>query len=101
MIPVVCVMEWILHNKKYSTEVKATVFLVVIGVGVCTVTDVKVNLNGFLTAAVGVFCTSLQQIVSYFLLMKFLNTVSCLWLTLEPIFNFDRSVIHTATNEHG
>jgi hypothetical protein len=22
-------------------------------------------------------------------------------LTLEPIFNFDRSVIHTATNEHG
>lgn len=62
MIPVVCVMEWILHNKKYSTEVKGTVFLVVIGVGVCTVTDVKVNMNGFLAAAVGVFCTSLQQI---------------------------------------
>ncbi|KAD2804650.1 hypothetical protein E3N88_38027 [Mikania micrantha] len=43
MIPVVCVMEWILHNKRYSKEVKVSVVVVVIGVGVCTVTDVKVN----------------------------------------------------------
>ncbi|THG03209.1 hypothetical protein TEA_009736 [Camellia sinensis var. sinensis] len=43
MIPVVCVMEWILHNKHYSREVKMSVVVVVIGVGVCTVTDVKVN----------------------------------------------------------
>ncbi|KAH9303011.1 hypothetical protein KI387_014594 [Taxus chinensis] len=62
MIPVVCVMEWILHNKNYTKEVKAAVFVVVIGVGVCTVTDVKVNLKGFLCALVAVFCTSLQQI---------------------------------------
>ncbi|GFS38171.1 nucleotide-sugar transporter family protein [Actinidia rufa] len=43
MIPVVCVMEWILHNKHYSREVKMSVLVVVIGVGVCTITDVKVN----------------------------------------------------------
>ncbi|KAF9601723.1 hypothetical protein IFM89_022710 [Coptis chinensis] len=41
MIPVVCVMEWILHNKHYSKEVKTAVIVVVVGVGVCTVTDVK------------------------------------------------------------
>ncbi|KAH9317398.1 hypothetical protein KI387_019167, partial [Taxus chinensis] len=42
MVPVVCVMEWILHNKTlYQSQVKAAVFVVVIGVGVCTVTDVK------------------------------------------------------------
>lgn len=64
MIPVVCVMEWILHNKNYSREVKIAVVVVVIGVGVCTVTDVHVNLKGFICACVAVLSTSLQQIVS-------------------------------------
>uniref|UniRef100_A0A2P2KAF6 Uncharacterized protein MANES_05G113800 n=1 Tax=Rhizophora mucronata TaxID=61149 RepID=A0A2P2KAF6_RHIMU len=64
MIPVVCVMEWILHNKQYSKEVKLSVLVVVIGVGVCTVTDVKVNAKGFICACVAVLSTSLQQIVS-------------------------------------
>ncbi|KAH7510815.1 UDP-rhamnose/UDP-galactose transporter 1 isoform X1 [Ziziphus jujuba] len=62
MIPVVCVMEWILHSKHYSREVKIAVVVVVIGVGVCTVTDVKVNLKGFICACLAVLSTSLQQI---------------------------------------
>ncbi|XP_021285120.1 UDP-rhamnose/UDP-galactose transporter 1-like [Herrania umbratica] len=62
MIPVVCVMEWILHSKQYSREVKMSVLVVVIGVGVCTVTDVKVNAKGFICACVAVLSTSLQQI---------------------------------------
>ncbi|KAL8058171.1 hypothetical protein ABFX02_03G001500 [Erythranthe guttata] len=62
MIPVVCVMEWILHSKQFTKEVKLAVVVVVIGVGVCTVTDVKVNAKGFICACVAVFSTSLQQI---------------------------------------
>ncbi|KAK7283814.1 hypothetical protein RIF29_13560 [Crotalaria pallida] len=62
MIPVVCVMEWILHSKHYSREVKMSVMVVVVGVGVCTVTDVKVNLKGFVCACLAVLSTSLQQI---------------------------------------
>ncbi|WOH03626.1 hypothetical protein DCAR_0623025 [Daucus carota subsp. sativus] len=62
MIPVVCVMEWILHSKNYTREVKLSVLVVVIGVGVCTVTDVKVNAKGFVCACVAVLSTSLQQI---------------------------------------
>jgi uncharacterized membrane protein len=62
MIPVVCLMEWILHNKHYSREVKLSVVVVVIGVGVCTITDVKVNAKGFLCACIAVLSTSLQQI---------------------------------------
>ncbi|OWM85961.1 UDP-rhamnose/UDP-galactose transporter 2 [Punica granatum] len=62
MIPVVCVLEWILHNKHYSREVKMAVVVVVIGVGVCTVTDVKVNAKGFICACIAVLSTSLQQI---------------------------------------
>lgn len=66
MIPVVCIMEWILHGKHYSREVKLAVTVVVVGVGVCTVTDIKVNAKGFFCACVAVFSTSLQQIVSIF-----------------------------------
>ncbi|KAK0575454.1 hypothetical protein LWI29_000857 [Acer saccharum] len=62
MIPVVCVMEWIIHNKNYSKRVKLAVIVVVIGVGVCTVTDVKVNAKGFICAFLAVLSTSLQQI---------------------------------------
>ncbi|CAH9074853.1 unnamed protein product [Cuscuta epithymum] len=62
MIPVVCVMEWIIHSKHYTREVKMAVVVVVIGVGVCTVTDVKINAKGFLCACVAVLSTSLQQI---------------------------------------
>lgn len=64
MIPVVCVMEWIIHGKRYSKEVKMAVAVVLVGVGICTVTDVKVNAKGFLCSCVGVICSSLQQIVS-------------------------------------
>ncbi|KAG0576228.1 hypothetical protein M758_5G059900 [Ceratodon purpureus] len=62
MIPSVCVLEWILHSKTYTREVKAAVFVVMIGVGVCTVTDVNVNFSGFMAALVAVISTSLQQI---------------------------------------
>ncbi|XP_050228875.1 UDP-rhamnose/UDP-galactose transporter 3-like [Mercurialis annua] len=62
MIPVVCVMEWMVHGKQYSRQVKIAVFVVVVGVGVCTVTDVKVTANGFISAAVAIFSSSLQQI---------------------------------------
>lgn len=65
MIPVVCVMEWILHSKRYSREVKVSVVVVVVGVGICTVTDVKVNAKGFICACVAIFSSSLQQIVCF------------------------------------
>lgn len=60
----VCVMEWMIHGKRYSKEVKMAVAVVVVGVGICTVTDVKVNAKGFICAFVAVLCSSLQQIVS-------------------------------------
>ncbi|KAJ1697512.1 hypothetical protein LUZ63_006024 [Rhynchospora breviuscula] len=62
MIPVVCLMEWILNSKHYSSKVIASVVVVAFGVGICTVTDVEINAKGFLCACVAVFCTSLQQI---------------------------------------
>uniref|UniRef100_A0A8R7TFL5 Sugar phosphate transporter domain-containing protein n=1 Tax=Triticum urartu TaxID=4572 RepID=A0A8R7TFL5_TRIUA len=66
MIPVVCLMEWVLNSKHYTTKVISAVVVVAAGVGICTVTDVEVNAKGFICACVAVFCTSLQQIVSLF-----------------------------------
>lgn len=66
------ILEWIIHNKNYTREVKISIFIVMIGVGVCTVTDVSVNLKGFLAAVTAVISTSLQQIVSYHSLDFFL-----------------------------
>ncbi len=65
MIPVVCLMEWVLNSKHYTTKVISAVVVVAAGVGICTVTDVEVNAKGFICACVAVFCTSLQQIVSF------------------------------------
>ncbi|XP_024376113.1 UDP-rhamnose/UDP-galactose transporter 3 isoform X2 [Physcomitrium patens] len=62
MIPTVCVLEWLLHGKTYTREMKISVFVVMIGVGVCTVTDVNVNFKGFMAALIAVLSTSLQQI---------------------------------------
>lgn len=62
IIPMVCMMEWILNNKHYTTRVIVSVVVVAFGVGVCTVTDVDINVKGFLCACMAVFCTSLQQI---------------------------------------
>ncbi|PSS21838.1 UDP-galactose transporter like [Actinidia chinensis var. chinensis] len=74
MILVVCVMEWILHSKHYTREAKMAVVVVVMGVGVCTVNDVKVNTKGFICACVVVLSTSLQQIaLSLFLVGPFID----------------------------
>ncbi|KAJ3686589.1 hypothetical protein LUZ61_015753 [Rhynchospora tenuis] len=62
MIPVVCLMEWILHSKHYTTRVILSVIVVAFGVGICTVTDVEINAKGFLCACVAVFCTSLHNL---------------------------------------
>lgn len=71
MIPTVSVLEWLIHSKTYTREVKTAIFVVMIGVGVCTVTDVSVNLKGFLAALTAVISTSLQQIVSFLLPSSF------------------------------
>ena len=76
-----------MNGKKYSKEVKVAVIVVVLGVGVCTVTDVKVNAKGFICACVAVLSTSLQQIVSlilgkYFLLFYFIYSITLFYLSV-------------------
>lgn len=64
MIPVSCFLEVALDKMRYSRDTKLSIILVLLGVGVCTVTDVSVNTKGFVAALVAVWSTALQQYVS-------------------------------------
>ncbi|XP_028765998.1 UDP-rhamnose/UDP-galactose transporter 4-like [Neltuma alba] len=61
MIPVSCFLEVILDKVRYSRDTKLSIALVLLGVAVCTVTDVSVNARGLLAASVAVWSTALQQ----------------------------------------
>jgi hypothetical protein len=49
---------------RYSRDTKLSIVLVLVGVAVCTVTDVSVNSQGLLAAVIAVWSTALQQHVS-------------------------------------
>lgn len=68
MIPVSCFLEVALDKVRYSRDTKLSIMVVLLGVAVCTVTDVSVNAKGFIAALVAVWSTALQQYVSNSLL---------------------------------
>ncbi|KAK8552586.1 hypothetical protein V6N13_120974 [Hibiscus sabdariffa] len=61
MIPVSCFLEVVMDKIRYSRDTKLSIAVVLVGVGVCTVTDVSVNTKGFVAAFIAVWSTSLQQ----------------------------------------
>lgn len=60
MIPVSCFLEIVLDKVRYSTDTKSSIVAVLLGVAICTVTDVSVNARGFIAAFIAVWSTSLQ-----------------------------------------
>ena len=65
MIPVSCLLEVVFDKIRYSRDTKLSIAVVLLGVAVCTVTDVSVNAKGFIAAFIAVWSTALQQYVSY------------------------------------
>ncbi|KAG4147832.1 hypothetical protein ERO13_D05G247800v2 [Gossypium hirsutum] len=61
MIPVSCFLEVVMDKIRYSRDTKLSIAVVLLGVGVCTVTDLSVNTQGFIAAFIAVWSTSLQQ----------------------------------------
>ncbi|GKU95178.1 hypothetical protein SLEP1_g8571 [Rubroshorea leprosula] len=70
MIPVSCLLEVIFDKVRYSRDTKLSILVVLVGVAVCTVTDVSVNFKGFLAAVIAVWSTALQQYYVHFLQRK-------------------------------
>ncbi|KAL3504536.1 hypothetical protein ACH5RR_034377 [Cinchona calisaya] len=71
MIPVSCFLEVIFDKIRYSRDTKLSIAVVLLGVGVCTVTDVSVNTKGFIAAVIAIWSTSLQQYYVHFLQRKY------------------------------
>ncbi|KAK4485989.1 hypothetical protein RD792_008644 [Penstemon davidsonii] len=70
MIPVSCFLEVVLDSVRYSRDTKLSILLVLLGVAICTVTDMSVNLKGFIAAFIAVWSTSLQQYYVHYLQRK-------------------------------
>lgn len=71
MIPVSCLLEVVLDKIRYSRDTKLSIAVVLLGVGVCTVTDVSVNAKGFIAALIAVWSTSIQQYYVHHLQRKY------------------------------
>ncbi|KAG1334103.1 UDP-rhamnose/UDP-galactose transporter 6 [Cocos nucifera] len=71
MIPVSCLLEVLFDKIRYSRDTKLSIVVVLIGVAVCTVTDVSVNTRGLIAAMIAVWSTSLQQYYVHFLQRKY------------------------------
>ncbi|CAA2974979.1 UDP-galactose transporter 2-like [Olea europaea subsp. europaea] len=67
MIPVSCLLEVLFDKIRYSRDTKLGIVVVLLGVAVCTVTDVSVNAKGFIAAFIAVWSTSLQQYYVHYL----------------------------------
>jgi solute carrier family 35 protein E3 len=65
MIPVSCLFEILFDSIGYSRDTKLSIMVVLVGVAICTVSDVSVNAKGFVAAVVAVWSTALQQYVSH------------------------------------
>lgn len=114
MIPVSCLLEVLLDKVRYSRDTKLSILVVLIGVAVCTVTDVSLNSRGLIAATIAVWSTALQQYYVHFLQRKYsLGSFNLLghtapaqaasllvlgpfldfWLTNKRVDAFDYSVV--------
>ena len=62
-IPTMCVLEGVFMGKKFGRRVIQAIVVVLLGVGVATVSDLEMNAAGTVAAVVGVVSTSAQQIL--------------------------------------
>ncbi|CAL5031157.1 unnamed protein product [Urochloa decumbens] len=61
MVLVLCMLEVLFDSVRYSKGTKLSIMVVLVGVAICTVTDVTVNTKGLIAAAVAVCSTAFQQ----------------------------------------
>ncbi|KAE8669723.1 Nucleotide-sugar transporter family protein isoform 3 [Hibiscus syriacus] len=88
MIPVSCFLEVIFNKVHYSRDTKLSIVLVLLGVVVCTVTDVSVNIKGFVAAVIVVWSTALQP-ASLLLSGPFVDY----WLIEKKVYAYNYTAI--------
>ncbi|KAK4382327.1 UDP-rhamnose/UDP-galactose transporter 6 [Sesamum angolense] len=93
MIPVACLLEVVFDQIKYSRDTKLSILVVLLGVAICTVTDVSVSAKGFIAALLAVWSTTLQQFIQpvSFLVLGHMKTILVLILGFV-LFGKDYSI---------
>ncbi|KAH7295777.1 hypothetical protein KP509_27G065500 [Ceratopteris richardii] len=113
MIPVSCFLEVMFDKIRYSRDTKLSILIVLMGVAICTVTDVSVNGKGFIAAVIAVWSTALQQYYVHALQKRYslssfdllghtapVQAASLLltgplvdyWLTSKKVYEYDFSI---------
>ena len=83
-IPTMCVLESVFMGKRFSRRVIQAIVVVLLGVGVATVSDIEMNTQGTIAAIVGVVSTSMQQILVAHLQKKHSVTSNFLLAKTSP-----------------
>lgn len=63
VIPFVCSVEYFGLGRKFTTPIVVSISVVIMGVGIVTVTDVQVSTTGILIAGISVVSSGMQQIL--------------------------------------
>ncbi|KAI4383798.1 hypothetical protein MLD38_009597 [Melastoma candidum] len=64
IIPFTVLLETIFLNKKFSGQIKLSLFLMLIGVGIASVTDLQLNAMGTVLSALAIVTTCVGQILT-------------------------------------
>lgn len=65
VIPVTVMIHTFVYKKLYSTGVKLSLLVLLLGVGIATVTDIQLNLIGSVVAIIAVLSAALSQILTH------------------------------------
>lgn len=80
-----CVVEYVAYSRKFSGPVVASINVVMIGVGLVTISDVAVNFSGLLIALLSIVAAGAQTFLFHtvFLFPTFLLTCFCSHLSSD------------------
>ncbi|KAH7820224.1 putative solute carrier family 35, member E3 [Monocercomonoides exilis] len=63
-MPCVCLIEFIFYKKRFPVPIQASLLVIMVGIGLCTVQDFSMNIKGFIIGASGAFASALYVIMS-------------------------------------
>ena len=64
MAPTIALLQWLLYNIKTELTLLPPMIIMLIGVGIATLTELKPSILGLSIAFSGIFMTAIYQIVS-------------------------------------
>mmetsp|Transcript_12657 Transcript_12657/g.21438 ORF Transcript_12657/g.21438 Transcript_12657/m.21438 type:complete len:347 (+) Transcript_12657:165-1205(+) len=63
IIPLICCIDYIWLYKRFNSKIIMAIGVVLLGVGISTVSDVGFNVPGVIVAGIAVFSTAMQQVL--------------------------------------